>query len=238
MLTMAPWRAEEDQARAIFLRYLEAGGNSADTADVYGGGRSEELLGSLIAETGTRESLVLATKASAPVRPDDPNARGNGRKHLPAALQLEYSLLERTCEIEHLSAAQHTTMSLVPWSPLAGGFLTGKYTRDDDIGTGRLSMAANYPDRREHRDRDWDILDAVHRCRARARLRARSGRARLGADRPTVATTVIGATTVEQLDTNLCAASIELPPEGRRALTSVSQPTLGSPYRLFAGHNA
>jgi aryl-alcohol dehydrogenase-like predicted oxidoreductase len=207
------WRAGMDRAREIFHRYVEVGGNSIDTANVYGGGAAEELLGTLMAETGTRESLIVATKASAPTQPSHPNSHGNGRKHLlnaledslrrlrteyvdifwlhrwdgitpvadvmatlnhmvssgkarsvglsnvpawyataghaiaaahgwerPAALQMEYSLLERTVENEHVGAAEHCGMSLVPWSPLANGFLTGKYrkTQTGLEGEGRL----------------------------------------------------------------------------------------------------
>src|SRR5689334_18332359 len=76
------WHAGADASRAIFRRYLDRGGNFVDTADVYGGGGSEELLGRLVRETGDRDCLVLATKFGGPTRPSDPNARGNGRKHV------------------------------------------------------------------------------------------------------------------------------------------------------------
>ncbi len=55
----------------------------------------------------------------------------------PVALQLEYSLVARSIEVEHVRAARELGMGIVPWSPLAGGFLTGKY-RDGAAG-GRLS---------------------------------------------------------------------------------------------------
>ena len=87
-LTFGPgsWHAAEDTARAAFLRYLEAGGNFVDTAVNYAGGRSEELLGAFMAETGTRDQLVVATKFGVATRPGDPNSGGNGRKNILASL--------------------------------------------------------------------------------------------------------------------------------------------------------
>src|SRR4051794_17866750 len=88
------WHAGQDASRAILRRYLDRGGNFIDTADVYNGGGSEELLGRLIRETGNRDRLVLATKFGGPTDPSDPNARGNGRKHLLAALQASLDRLQ------------------------------------------------------------------------------------------------------------------------------------------------
>ncbi|MBB4931933.1 aryl-alcohol dehydrogenase-like predicted oxidoreductase [Lipingzhangella halophila] len=70
----------------MFRRYLEAGGNFINTADVYAAGNSEELLGTLIRETDSRDRLVVATKFSMATQPGNPNGGGNGRKHLLAAL--------------------------------------------------------------------------------------------------------------------------------------------------------
>jgi aryl-alcohol dehydrogenase-like predicted oxidoreductase len=76
----------EDEARPIFRRYLEAGGNFIDTADFYTAGESETILGKLVAEAGVRERVVLTTKVTNIVDPGDPNAGGNGRKHIIRAL--------------------------------------------------------------------------------------------------------------------------------------------------------
>ena len=57
----------------------------------------------------------------------------------PIAIQVEYSLVARDVEAEHFPAAREGGMGVVPWSPLAGGFLTGKYKREDTKGSGRLS---------------------------------------------------------------------------------------------------
>ena len=73
--------ADEDLAAALFDRCLEAGINHFDTADVYGGGRSEEILGALVSRAGCRDRVVIATKAYFPTS-KDPNARGSSRYHL------------------------------------------------------------------------------------------------------------------------------------------------------------
>lgn len=69
----------------ILDAYLEAGGNFVDTADIYGGGSSESVLGGLLGDR--RESLVLASKYSCATDPDDLNAAGNHRKNLVRAVE-------------------------------------------------------------------------------------------------------------------------------------------------------
>ncbi|PWK85283.1 aldo/keto reductase [Fulvimonas soli] len=81
------WGAAEDTARAMFDRYLEAGGNFIDTADLYTEGSSERLLGRFIEQSGTRDRVVLATKFTYNAQPGDPNAGGNGRKNIMRAVE-------------------------------------------------------------------------------------------------------------------------------------------------------
>ena len=64
----------------------------------------------------------------------------------PIALQVEYSLVARDVEAEHVPAAREAGMAVVPWSPLAGGFLSGKYDRANTAETGRLSGANPFGD--------------------------------------------------------------------------------------------
>jgi aryl-alcohol dehydrogenase-like predicted oxidoreductase len=73
-----------EEARAIFRRYVEQGGNFVDTAVNYAGGASEEIVGELVARQ--RERFVIATKYAAPIRRDDPNSGGNHAKSLRQAL--------------------------------------------------------------------------------------------------------------------------------------------------------
>ncbi len=81
----ARWGTGEDGSRSVFNAYVEAGGNFVDTADVYSGGRSEEMLGGFIAERGLRDQIVVATKAGFAAG-KGLHAGGNGAKHLHGAL--------------------------------------------------------------------------------------------------------------------------------------------------------
>ena len=81
------WGAGEDTARAMFDRYLAAGGNFIDTADLYTEGHSETLLGKFIEQAGARDRVVLSTKFSYNAQPGNPNAGGNGRKNILRALE-------------------------------------------------------------------------------------------------------------------------------------------------------
>jgi aryl-alcohol dehydrogenase-like predicted oxidoreductase len=88
------WGSDEACARAIFHRYVEAGGNFIDTADSYAGGMSESLIGSFVAEAGLRDHLVIATKFSNNVSPGNPNAGGNGRKNILRAVDASLKRLK------------------------------------------------------------------------------------------------------------------------------------------------
>lgn len=81
----ARWGQDEQGARSIFDAYTEAGGNFVDTADVYAGGRSEEMLGKFIAERKLRDQIVVATKAGFAAG-KGVHTGGNGAKHIRAAL--------------------------------------------------------------------------------------------------------------------------------------------------------
>jgi aryl-alcohol dehydrogenase-like predicted oxidoreductase len=73
---------DEAEAMALVERAIEAGVNSVDTANIYGRGRSEEILGRVLAQTGKRQRLVLATKVHVRMDDADPNAAGNHRRHI------------------------------------------------------------------------------------------------------------------------------------------------------------
>ena len=79
------WGSDQNASRDVFNAYVDAGGNFVDTADVYSGGRSEEMLGAFIADRALRDSLVLATKSGFGAG-KGPHAGGNGAKHVHAAL--------------------------------------------------------------------------------------------------------------------------------------------------------
>ncbi|MFG2050875.1 aldo/keto reductase [Micromonospora sp. NPDC048935] len=89
----AAYGKTEEEAEPIFRQYLEAGGNFVDTADFYTAGESERILGRLISSAGVRERLVLTSKFTNTVDPSDPNASGNGRKHIVRAVEASLSRL-------------------------------------------------------------------------------------------------------------------------------------------------
>ncbi len=82
----ARWGLDEAGAADVFNAYLDLGGNFVDTADVYSGGRSEEMLGKFIAEGKLRERIVIATKAGFAAG-QGVHSGGNGAKHIHAALE-------------------------------------------------------------------------------------------------------------------------------------------------------
>lgn len=81
------WGSEDETARTVFDRYIDAGGNFIDTADGYTEGHSEELLGKFISERGLRDHVVLATKFTFNRGLAIQNAGGNGRKNIYRALE-------------------------------------------------------------------------------------------------------------------------------------------------------
>ena len=304
----ARWGSADDEARDVFNAYIDAGGNFVDTADIYAGGKSEEMVGRFVAERGLRDRVVLATKFGfGGADPGNPNAGGNGRKQIhralagslerlgtdyvdlywlhvwdtltppeevvqtlsdlvragtiryyglsdmpawyaarvasiaeaqgvagPVAMQVFYSLAERTVEHEHVPAARELGMGVVPWSPLAYGLLAGTYSRDDPKAAGgRLSGANPFGDTL-FTDRNWAIVDVlrtvaadVGRPMAQVALAWLSGKA--GVTAP-----ILGTRTLEQLRDNLESLDLRLAPEHVRTLDAASAPAPAFPYAIFA----
>ena len=138
----------------------------------------------------------------------------------PVALQLEYSLVERSIEREHAPAARDGGMAVSPWSPLAGGFLAGKYVREaDPAGAGRLG-GANPFGASKFTDRNWAVLDALRGVAGDRPLAAVALAWVLA--QPGVASPVIGARTPEQLRSNLSALGITLTPDELGTLDAAS----------------
>ena len=81
------WGSPDETSRQIFNQFVDAGGNFIDTADVYSGGRSEELTGQYIADRTLRDQVVLATKFGFNTQRGNPHAGGNGSKHIHQALK-------------------------------------------------------------------------------------------------------------------------------------------------------
>src|SRR5512142_15216 len=296
--------AETDEAGAHqqLDRFIEAGGNLVDTADVYGAGRSEEIIGRWFASrpADLTEPVVLATKGRFPRGGDSsPNSAGLAARHLtraldaslrrlgldsvdlyqvhaydpltpleetlrtldrfigagkiryyglsnftgwqltkavhlaralnvaaPVTLQPQYSLLVREIEWEIVPAAQDAGLGLLPWSPLGGGWLSGKYRRDErPSGATRLG---DNPERgmeaydRRGTERTWDVVEAVQQvAEQRAVPMAQVALAWLLA-RPAVASVILGARTLEQLESNLGAGDLVLTAAETTALNAAS----------------
>ena len=147
-----------------------------------------------------------------------------------ALLQLEYSLVSRSLEREHVPLATETHISIVPWSPLASGFLTGKYRRVD----GQITGAGRVFDQKDSgnpvmekfakRDRNWGILDTLLKAADQIGKTPTEVALAWVMGRPQVTSVLIGATRIEQLELNLAALDLELPAEIERALTAASRP--------------
>ncbi|MFC4070111.1 aldo/keto reductase [Actinoplanes subglobosus] len=127
----AAYGRSEEEAGAIFRRYVEAGGNLIDTADFYTAGESERILGRLIARDGQRDRLVLTSKFTNSVDPSDPNAGGNGRKHMIRALDASL----RRLGTDHLDLyLLHTWDRITPVEEVVRTF-------DDLVRAGKIRYA-------------------------------------------------------------------------------------------------
>jgi aryl-alcohol dehydrogenase-like predicted oxidoreductase len=147
----------------------------------------------------------------------------------PVTLQPQYNLLVREIEWEIVPACESTGLGLLPWSPLGGGWLTGKYAKDErPTGATRLGedpeRGVEAYDRRSTVQRTWDVIDAVETiATARGISMARVALAWL-ADRPLVTSVILGARTVEQLQDNLGAAGLHLDAHETERLDAASDP--------------
>lgn len=144
----------------------------------------------------------------------------------PVTLQPQYSLIVREIEWEVVPAALDAGMGLLPWSPLGGGWLSGKYTRDQrPTGVTRLGedpgRGMEAYDRRGS-DRTWRIIDAVERVAADRGISMAEVALAWVNNRPAVVSTILGARTTEQLAANLKAADLELTAEEQASLDEAS----------------
>ena len=286
------WGADAAASDAMLDRYLGAGGNFLDTANIYTKGHSEVIIGDYLKQRGGRHRVVLATKFCGNLHAGDPNAGGASRKsitfnldeslrrlrsdyidlywmhfsdpHTPIAetmralddavcagkvrylgisdtpawravqgqyeaifrnwtpfiaLQIEYSLMERSVEGDLLPMAQELGLGITPWSPLKGGLLSGKYGRHrHPEGEGR-----HKPDSKYLTERTYQILDALDAVAkeqgqdaaavALAWCRAKAG----------VASPILGARTLEQLEANISALDVQLTKEQMNQLDVASE---------------
>jgi aryl-alcohol dehydrogenase-like predicted oxidoreductase len=153
------------------------------------------------------------------------------------ALQLEYSLVERNIEREHIPAAQELGLGITPWSPLAGGFLTGKYKQKGETGQGegRLEIAkeAGNPIFQRFTTRNWQILKVLSDVAKEINRPASQVSLNWVATQPGITSTIIGASKLSQLEDNLRYAEFDIPTELRARLEAVSAIETLHPYGFY-----
>ncbi len=161
------------------------------------------------------------------------DARGLAR---PLTLQQQYNLLARENEWEVVPACQAEGLGILPWSPLGGGWLTGKYRRDEQpgganrLGEGKRNGVEAFV-KRNPVQRTWDVVAALKEVAAgRSASPAQVALSWLG-DRPVVTSVILGARTLGQLEDNLGSAGLHLLPEETELLDKASAPgTPDYPY--------
>lgn len=141
------------------------------------------------------------------------------------ALQLEYSLLERTVEGELVPMAEDLGIGVMPWSPLKSGFLSGKYSRENagTVQSGRSALVG------EPSESDYEVIDALSAVADELGASPAAVAIAWVQARPGVTSTLIGARRVDQLEANLAALELELSAAQVEALDAVSAPTLNFP---------
>ena len=299
---------DEKTSTDIIHSFLDAGHNFIDTANVYSDTKSESIVGRAV--KGRRDSVVIATKAAAPLGPG-PFEGGSSRKALMKAvddslgrldtdyidlyqmhrydfdtpieetlstlndlvragkvrhigvsnwaaahivdavrviesrgwepivsLQPQYSILSRDIEVEIVPVCEQFGLGVIPWSPLAGGMLTGKYERGEEPSEDTRFGA---PDPRTQamwrglalRERNYAIVDVV--VEEASKLGSTPAELSLAwlLARPSVVAPIIGPKSVKQLEENLAALAVDLPAETVERIDGASQPRYPYPHNFL-----
>jgi aryl-alcohol dehydrogenase-like predicted oxidoreductase len=163
-------------------------------------------------------------------------AEREGKERL-IALQPEYSLVERNIEREHIPVAQELGIAICPWSPLASGFLSGKYQREGSTGRGqgRLETTKNSPNPvfQKFSESNWRVLDVLLEVSKKLGKPPAQVALNWVATQPGVTSTILGVTKVAQLDDNLGAIEFTIPADFRKRLDDASALELIHPYVFF-----
>jgi aryl-alcohol dehydrogenase-like predicted oxidoreductase len=310
-MTFGRETTEEDSFK-ILDRFVDAGGNFIDTADVYSDGKSEEILGRWL-KAKNRDDIVIATKVRFSTGPG-PNDIGLSRKHIMdgvetslrrlrtdyidiyqihkwdwatpieetlntlnslvqagkvrylgasnvAGYQLQkaidigrshgwesftclqplYNLLDRSIEWELLPVCREEGVGVIPWSPLRGGWLSGKYRRGmsgPPVET-RVEAAEKYGWSESWsayaKERTWDVIDALLTVATETGKTPAQVALNWVLNRPGITSPIIGVRTMEHLEDNLGGAGWALSAEQMTRLDKVSDAPLPYPYDLLNG---
>jgi aryl-alcohol dehydrogenase-like predicted oxidoreductase len=155
-------------------------------------------------------------------------ARANGYQ-VPVSLQAQYNLATRQTEWEMIPAALHNGLGILVWSPLASGFLTGKYLRkghrSSDTRAGQHHALYQYTSSNyEASDRTWALVDAVRQVAEETGISPAQVALSWVLNRPGVVAAIIGARNTQQLIDNLASADLHLAPDATAALDAASDP--------------
>lgn len=284
--------ADEKTSAEMFHRCREVGINFFDCANVYAGGRSEEILGDLIQDC--RDEVIITSKVASPLQNADINQKGNSRFHIrqeiekslkrlktdyidvyfihhfdpklpiesvvrtlddlvkqgkilyPAlsnwaawqmtkalgiseaqnlsrieVIQPMYNLVKRQAEVEILPMAQAENISVIPYSPLGGGLLTGKYTTKNRPETGRIMDSEMYI-KRYSLERYYEIAENFTEYANEKGYHPVTLAVAWAKSHPAVTAPIIGARNLEQLAPSLDAINIEMTPEWRAEMDALS----------------
>jgi aryl-alcohol dehydrogenase-like predicted oxidoreductase len=148
-------------------------------------------------------------------------------------LQAQYSLVSRDLEREHVPLCRRKGLGILPWSPLASGFLSGKYDKGQPPPAG--ARLEKWKDRMAgfDNDRNWKILAAVRAIAAEANASAAGVSLAWLLEQPQVASCIFGARSVAQLEENVKAADVVLSEEQIKRLDEASSFELGYPYSFM-----
>ena len=289
-------RTEPEESYAIIDRALDAGINFLDTANVYALGQSEEITGEALKRNGRRHQVVLATKVHGAMDAEDPNARGNSRRHImeqcEASLrrlqtdyidlyqlhrpqpdipidetlralddlvrsgkvryigtstfasweiveslwaskelglnrvvceQPPYNLLDRRAERELLPMTQTFGIGVIPWGPLGGGLLAGRYRRGEPLPEdGRYAL--NAQQRRRLTEGVYDVVEGLEPIAADKGCTLSQLCLAWCEQQPGVTSPIIGPRTLEQLEDNLGAGDVVITEEDRERIDAVIAP--------------
>ena len=283
------WKTDQNEASRIIDRFIDAGGNFIDTANVYSRGVSEEMTGNALSGS-KRDKVILATKVHGRMG-DDPNDWGNHRLHIMrqceeslrrlktdhidlyqihrpqsavpidetlralddlirqgkvryigtstfAAWQIveslwvskelglnrfvceqpPYHILDRRIERELIPMAKTFGIGIIPWSPLAGGKLTGKYKRGQPAPEGSRENPENFS------EGTWRVLEGLEKICADKGCSMTAFALAWCAAQPGVTSPIIGPNSVQQLEENLAALDVEITEEDCKRVDELVKP--------------
>jgi aryl-alcohol dehydrogenase-like predicted oxidoreductase len=289
-------RTSLEDSCAIIDHALDQGINFLDTADAYSRGGSEKVTGEALKRNGQRARVILATKVHFGMADNDPNARGNSRRHIIEACEASlrrlqtdtidlyqihrpessipidetlralddllragkvryigtstfaawqcveslwvskeyglnrfvceqppYNLLDRRIERELLPMARTFGYGIIPWSPLAGGLLTGKYSRGNPppADSRYRDVEKNPHLRARYVSELFDVVERLTELAARKECSISALALAWVMAQPGVTSPIIGPRTLEQLEDNLKALDVVISDEDRAAIDAI-----------------